>query len=133
MVSVLSIEDGIKIVKMLDKSISDTFCMHDRSSGCGQCYPNFLLIRTVPNFPFAKVVRIIEVGLYLSYQILHACAQLMHKHVHNIILCSICICDCIPFFEMVPLVFTRLEKLGWLNDDRGTPTTLAAISVMCSQ
>ena len=43
------------------------FYMHDRSSGCGQRYPNFLLIRTVPNFPLAKGVRIIEVGLYIEY------------------------------------------------------------------
>ena len=38
----------------------------------------------------------------------------------------------IPFLEIFLLVLTRLENVGWLNDDRGTPTTLAAISVMCS-
>ena len=38
------------------------FCMHNRSSGCGLGVVN--VIRTVPNFPLAKGVRIIEVGLY---------------------------------------------------------------------
>ena len=31
--------------------------------GRGQCYPNFLLIRMVQNFPLGKGVRIVEVGL----------------------------------------------------------------------
>ena len=83
MVSVLSIEDGIKIVKMLNKSVNDTFCMHEQSSGCGQRYPNFLLIRTVPNFSLAKGVRIIEVGLYYNRVPLHH--KLMDHNNHKCI------------------------------------------------
>ena len=56
---------GLKSSKCLINLSMIRFCMHDRSSGCGQRYPNFLLIRTVPNFPLAEGVRIIEVGLYL--------------------------------------------------------------------
>ena len=68
-VSVLSIEDEIKIIKMLDKSVIYTF-LHARSSswvwlGRDHRYPNFLLIRMVRNFTLAKGVRIIEVGLYM--------------------------------------------------------------------
>ena len=38
--------------------------MHDRFHGCGQHYPNSLRIQMVRDFPLAKGVRIIEVGLY---------------------------------------------------------------------
>ena len=45
-----------------------------------------------------------------------------------------CICTIVPFVTLVILcgVWTRLEKEGWLNEDTGTQTTLAAISVMWS-
>ena len=45
------------------------FYIHDRFRGCGQCYPSSLLIRTVRDFPLSKGVRIIEVGLYLFWDI----------------------------------------------------------------
>ena len=53
---------------MLDKSVIYTF-LHAWSIswvwlGHGQRYPNSLPIRTVRDFPLAKGVRIIEVGLY---------------------------------------------------------------------
>ena len=68
-VSVLSIEDEIKIVDMLVKSVIYKF-LHAWSIswvwlGRDQRYPNFLLIQTVRNLPLAKEVWIIEVGLYI--------------------------------------------------------------------
>ena len=61
----LSIENEIE---MLDNSVIYTF-LHVWSIlwvwlGRGKRYPNFLLTQTVRNFPLAKGVQIIEVGLY---------------------------------------------------------------------
>ena len=69
--SVLSIKDEIKIIEMFDESIIYYVytILHAWSIswvwlGPGQHYPNFLFIRMVWNFPLAKGVQIIEVGLY---------------------------------------------------------------------
>jgi hypothetical protein len=54
---------GLKSLKYLMNLSYIQFCMHNQICGCGQ---RFLLIRTFENFPLAKGVRIVEVGLYSS-------------------------------------------------------------------
>ena len=72
------------------------FYMHDRFRGCGLGMVNVirtpqLLIRTVRDFPLAKGVRIIEVGLYcyLTQNKLHKCAFISAQNLKTYIkVCS---------------------------------------------